>query len=186
MFDHLDPLLKTFWFIAIPSSLIFIIQSVLTLIGLDSGDGLEADFDGDLSETDAPFQLFSFRNLIHFLLGFSWAGISFYSLISNHGILITIAVLTGLLFILVFFLVIRQLLKLAENNSFRIENTLHKTGEVYLAIPPARSGKGKILISVNGAFHELEAMTEQEGIPSNATIKVTRIENNHILIVEII
>ena len=40
------------------------------VITLDSGDGLEADFDGDMDGGDEAFQLFSFRNLVNFLLGF--------------------------------------------------------------------------------------------------------------------
>jgi hypothetical protein len=42
-----------------------------------------------------------------------------------------------------FFLFHQQILKLSENNSFKIENTLHKTAQVYLTIPEAKSGKGK-------------------------------------------
>jgi hypothetical protein len=42
------------------------------------------------------------------------------------------------------------------------------------------------MISVNGAFHELEAMTENEKIQSGTLVKVIRIENNNILLVETI
>ena len=42
------------------------------------------------------------------------------------------------------------------------------------------------MISVNGAFHELEAMTENDKIQSGSVVKVVKIENNNILIVETI
>jgi hypothetical protein len=42
------------------------------------------------------------------------------------------------------------------------------------------------MISVNGAFHELEAMTENDSIATGAVVKVVRIENNNLLIVETI
>ncbi len=87
---------------------------------------------------------------------------------------------------LLFFFVIKQVQKLAEDNSFKITNTLNKTAEVYLTIPEKKSGKGKIMISVNGAFHELEAMTENDRIPSGSSVKVVKIENNNLLIVETI
>ena len=186
LLDNLEPLLKTFWFVAIPTSLIFIFQMVMTFVGASSTDGIEADFDGDLSDADAPFQLFSLRNLINFLLGFSWMGISFYTTISNKPLLIILALAVGVLFVYLFFIIIRQVQKLAENNSFNIANTLNKTAEVYLTIPESKKGKGKIMISVNGAFHELEAMTEGEKIPSGSVVKVVRIENNNILLVELI
>jgi len=62
--ENLDTLLKTFWFVAIPTSLVFIIQTVMTFLGSEASDGIEADFDGDLNGADAPFQLFSLRNLV--------------------------------------------------------------------------------------------------------------------------
>lgn len=184
LFNSLEPLLKTFWLVAIPCSLIFIIQTILTFMGADASDGLEADFDGDLSGGDESFQVFSLRNLINFLLGFSWTGISFYGTISNPLALILVSLVVGVLFVYIFFVIIKQVQKLAEDNSFQLSNTLNQSAEVYLTIPEHKSGKGKIMISVKGAFHELEAMTEQDRIPSGATVKVVRIESNNLLIVE--
>ncbi len=184
--ENLEPLLKSFWFVAIPASLIFVIQTVMTFMGTDSSDGLSADFDGDLSGGDAPFQLFSLRNLINFLLGFSWTGISLYTAIPNKPVLIIIAFFVGALFVFLFFIIIRQVQKLAEDNSFKIANTLNKTAEVYLTIPENKKGKGKIMVSVKGAFHELDAMTEKDRIQSGSIVKVVKIENNNILIVETI
>lgn len=184
MFENLDPLLRIFWFVAIPASLIFLIQTIMTFVGVDASDGIEADFDGDLSEGDAPFQLFSLRNLINFLLGFSWTGISFFNIIENKPMLIGLAVVVGCLFVYVFFIIIRQVQKLAEDNSFKIDNVLHKTAEVYLTIPERKSGKGKVMVSVNGTFHELDAMTENDRIPSSSLVKVVKISNGNILIVE--
>lgn len=184
--ENLDPLLKTFWFIAIPSSFIFIIQAIMTFSGVDSMDGIDADFDGNLQSTDAPFQLFSFRNLINFLLGFSWTGISFYTTIKSGLLLIVLSLSIGILFIYLFFILIKQIQRLSEDNSFKISNTLNRTAEVYLSIPEKKSGKGKIIISVNGAFHELDAMTENDRISSNTLVKVVKIETNSVLIVEII
>ncbi|GAA3752024.1 MULTISPECIES: NfeD family protein [Flavobacterium] len=185
LLDSLPTLLKSFWYIAIPTSLIFLIQTIITFSGLDIADGFDTDFDAHVHDGD--FQLFSLRNLINFLLGFSWTGISFYATIGEKPwFLITLAFVVGVLFVLLFFFVIKQVQKLAEDNSFKITNTLNKTAEVYLTIPENKTGKGKIMISVNGAFHELEAMTENERIPSGSAVKVVKIENNNLLIVETI
>jgi hypothetical protein len=183
-FDMMEPLLQSFWLIAIPTSLIFAIQTIMTFIGGDASDGIDADFDSNLEGNSAPFQLFSLRNLINFLLGFSWTGISFYTLIPNPAILIVLSVLVGAFFIFVFFIIIKQLQKLAEDNSFKITNAINKTAEVYLSIPEKLSGRGKVMISVNGAFHELSAMTENERIQTGAVVKVVRIDTGNNLIVE--
>lgn len=56
MFNQLEPMLKIFWMVAAISSLIFIIQTIITFTGTDSTDGISAGtFDGDLSGTDSPF-----------------------------------------------------------------------------------------------------------------------------------
>jgi membrane protein implicated in regulation of membrane protease activity len=186
IFENLDPLLRTFWYIAIPVSLIFVVQTIMTFVGADATDGNEVDFDGDFAGGDAPFQLFSLRNLINFLLGFGWSGISLFNVIPNPTLLIVVSIVIGILFVLVFFVIIRQVQRLAEDNSFKMENTLNKTADVYLSIPEHKTGKGKILISVKGSIHELDAMTESERIPTGSVVKVVKIENNNILIVETI
>ena len=183
LLNNLEPLLRTFWYVAIPTSILFTIQTILTFVGSDSADGLSSDFDSDFSHTEAPFELFSLRNLINFLLGFSWTGISFYTTITNKSVLIAFAVAIGCAFVFLFFLLIKQIQKLAEDNSFKIEFTLNKTAEVYLTIPENKSGYGKILISVNGTYHELEAMTDNDKIQSGTKVTVIRIENNNTLIV---
>lgn len=185
MIENLDGLLKTFWYIAIPVSLVFIFQTIMTFIGSDVSDGIEADFDGDLTSSEAPFQLFSLRNLINFLLGFSWTGISFYDFISNPILLILISFIVGILFVVLFFFIIKQITQLSENNSFQLTETLHQTAEVYLTIPESKKGIGKIILSIKGSFHELEAICEEtKKIETGSLVKIIKIENNKILVVK--
>jgi len=183
-FSNLDPLLKSFWFIAIPTSIIFLIQTIMTITGTDATDGISADFDSNLEHTDAPFQLFSFRNLTNFLLGFSWTGISFFALIQNRFMLISLSLIVGAGFVAGFFLIIKQIQKLAEDNSFKIDSTINQIGSVYLTIPEKKSGKGKVQVSVKGSFHELDAITENEKIESSAMVRIVKIESNNLVVVE--
>lgn len=182
--ENLPPLLKAFWYVAIPSSLIFLIQSIMTFVGTDAADGNSADFDGDMGEIHAPFQLFSLRNLINFLLGFSWSGISFYELIKNPILLVIISLIIGCFFVGIFFIIIRQIQKLAEDNTFNIRRLINQKGEVYLKVPSNKSGKGKVQISINGAFHELDAITEHDTLPTGSLVKVIDVIGNDLIIVE--
>ena len=125
MFDFLETLEvlhRSFWYVALFSSLVFVVQAVLTFIGSDSTDGTAPDFDGDFDGVDAPFQLFSLRNLTNFLLGFGWAGVAFYPMVENKFLLTILAAAVGVGFVLIFFLVIKQLLKLSEDNTFKIND----------------------------------------------------------------
>ena len=73
---------------------------------------------------------------------------------------------------------------MGEDNSFKFENTINQTATVYLTIPEAKSGVGKVQVSVNGSYHELQAMTEaSEKINTGSVVKIKNVENN-ILIVE--
>ena len=182
-FESLEPLLRYFWYIAIPVSIIFLIQVVLTFFGSGDIGDMDTDFDSDGHD---GFHFFSFRNLINFLLGFSWAGILFYKTISNPLGLLFFSLVIGLVFVFLFFAIIKQIQKLSEDNSFKIENTIGKTAEVYLKIPGNKLGKGKIMISINGAYHELEALTTQNEILTGSMVKIVRIENNSKVLVEII
>ena len=99
---EMEPSLRALWYIALPTSMIFLFQTILTFMGSDSGDGVNADFDGNLEGAEAPFQLFTLRNLINFLLGFSWTGITFYGAIPNYTVLILLSTVVGLGFVWLF------------------------------------------------------------------------------------
>lgn len=181
--SHAEPLLKGFWYVALISSTIFLLQTILTFVGGHDTDGLSADFDGNLDHVDAPFQLFSFRNLINFLLGFGWTGVVFYETISNRIILVALAAIVGCVFVMLFFFLIKQILKLSEDNTFKLDSLLNGNGRVYVPIPENMSGKGKIQISINGTNHEIEAMTEeQEKLTSGTTVTVEKIKDNIIIV----
>lgn len=182
----LAPLHKAFWYVALFSSLLFIIQSILTFIGGLDADGISADFDGGLDSVDAPFQLFSLRNLVNFLLGFGWTGVVFYPSISSPTLLVLLATAIGVIFIFIFFVLIKQILKLSEDNTLRYENLIDKTGQVYLSIPGGMTGRGIVQISYKGSFHELEAMTHEVAtLKSGATVRVDSVEEEILIVVKI-
>lgn len=183
-FTTMEPALQTYWYIAIPISLIFVVQAIMTFVGMDASDGLEADFSGDTVGTEDTFQLFSFRNLVNFLLGFSWGGISFYNLIENKIVLGVVAFLIGAVFLVLFFLIIRQLRKLEEDNTFKLHMVVDKTGDVYLKIPAEKSGHGIIQVSVQGAIREIKAVTDGPEIASGSVIRVRSVLSQDLVIVE--
>lgn len=182
-FANMDGTQQFYWYIAIGASVIFIIQTIMTFVGADADTGVDADFDGNLDGGDSPFQLFSLRNLINFLLGFGWAGVSLYNVIESNVLLAIVAFLVGVLFIAFFFFIMRALLKLSEDNSFKIEDTIGKTADVYLSIPAAKTGKGKVFISVRGSTHELSAITNSvDEIKNGSLVKVVGIEGDILIV----
>lgn len=184
LLDTLEPLLRTFWYVAIPASLIFLLQTIMTFAGGHHADGFDGGgFDSHTGGHDGDaFHVFSFKNLINFLLGFGWTGIGLYSVVSNSAALIGIALAVGVLFVWLFFLLIKQLQRLGEDNSFQLTDTLHKEVEIYLKIPAHRQGKGKVLVSARGSVHELEAMTDGPALPSGGKGKVVGVEGDALVV----
>lgn len=182
-FSEMPALQQAFWYLAFFASLIFVFQTITTFLGTDASADLDADFEGDFHDVEAPFELFSFRNLINFLLGFGWTGVAFYGKV-NEVLLIVLAFVVGVVFVGIFFFIIKQILKLQEDNTFNISGTVGKTAEVYMTIPGRKTGSGKVQVSVNGSVHELEAVTEQEQkIHTGNKVRIARVENQ-VLFVE--
>jgi hypothetical protein len=179
----LDLFEKILWCIAIPTSAVFIIQSIMTFAGMDSHDGVGAEFDG--SEGDpSPFQLFSFRNLINFLLGFSWAGISLYPSISNKATVVVLATFGGLLLVAAVLLIFYYMSKLGENGNISPTDTVGRTGIAYIPIAANRARSGKVQLTVKGALREFDAMTEGDAIRTGEPVVVKSVIEDNLLLVE--
>lgn len=179
-FQQMDSMQRIYWYIAIGVSVVFVVQTIMTFIGSD----IDVDTDTDLDGAGHHFQLWSLRNLINFLLGFSWAGVAFYTLIDSKVLVTVIAIVVGLLFVAIFGFVIAIMMKLAENNSFEITKVVGLVGEVYLTIPADGKAKGKVFISYNGSVKELDAITlYSQPITNGTLVKVVKVDAD-ILVVE--
>lgn len=183
-FSNLEPGIKIYWAIAIVSSIVFLIQTIVSLIGI--GD-FETDLDvggGDGMDSSGFSDLLSMRNAINFLLGLGWSGVCFYDRISNGFILALVSIIFGLAFVAIFIYVFKKMMKLESNGAFDINTAIGKTCDVYLRIPANRAGTGKVQISFSGSVQELDAVTDGEMIPSGSKVTVVEILNNKILRVE--
>lgn len=188
LFDSLEPLQKFFWIVACAASLVFIIQTVMTFVGL----GTDADIDaGPLDSSVDSFEdgtvsgVFSFRNLINFLLGYGWAGVLLFDSIEKGWLLQLIAIAVGLLFVLAFVFMFRQVMKLSHDGSFRMQEAVGLKADVYLRIPASRSGRGKVQVSVKGSIHEIDAVTDSDTeIATGGQVEIVEVLGNDLLLVK--
>ena len=194
-FQALPPYMRAYWTIAIATSIIFLIQMTLTLIGLgdtvaggdvgdfDAGSAELGDGNGDTMDTGGAIQLFTIRNTVNFLLGVGWGGVCLSSVIENRFLLALAAILCGCIMVCAFIIMYRQLMKLEGNGSYRIEESVGQVCEVYMRIPGQRSGSGKVQISFHGSVQELPAQTEGDAIPSGTKVRVEKVIDKTVLIV---
>lgn len=188
--DSLDLLMKVLWGITLSASLIFVIQSVLTFIGLGGGDG---GFDGDFStdfndlstlETDPGMNLYTFRNLVNFLLGFGWTAILLHDRLPL-GWLMVLAVLVGLALVAVVMYLFKWLNGMQQSGNIDVfKSGVGCQGRVYLTIPAERKGEGQVQITINGSVREYNAVTDGDEIKTGTPIKVVEVLNSNTLAVE--
>ena len=188
LFNSLEPLQKFFWTIACCASLVFIIQTIMTFIGLGTDADVDAGpMDGsvDSMEDGALSGVFSFRNLINFLLGYGWAGVLLFDDIEKRWLLQLLAIAVGLLFVLAFVFMFRQVMKLSHDGSFKMSETVGLKADVYLRIPAARSGRGKVQLSVKGSVHEIDAVTDNDAeIPTGGQVEIVEVLGDDLLLVK--
>lgn len=186
--NSLEPLQKFFWIIACCASIVFIIQTIMTFIGLGTDADVDAgpmDGAADFVEDGSLSGVFSFRNLINFLLGYGWAGVLFFDSIEKRWLLQVVAILVGLVFVLAFVLMFRQIMKLSHDGSFKMDEAVGLSADVYLRIPAARSGRGKVQVSVKGSVHEIDAVTDSDKeIATGGQVKILEVLGDDLLLVE--
>jgi membrane protein implicated in regulation of membrane protease activity len=154
----------------------------MTFVGMDAHDGVGAEFDG--SEGDpSPFQLFSFRNMINFLLGFSWAGISLSGNVESEALIVVLSTIGGLLLVTVVMLIFYYMSKLGESGNIRPEDAIGKTAVVYIPISEKRLRTGKIQLSINGAICEFDALTDGDFLKTGEPVIVKSVINGNLLLV---
>ncbi len=178
-FQAMSTPLQVYWILAGVSSIIFIIQAIMTFIGFDSDSDLDlADSPDEIPESGdsdfdtSGFHLISIKTIICFLLGFGWTGVLFWDTISDPIWLGCLAALVGFVFMSLIAILLFQVKKLDKDNSFRIEKVIGMNAEVYLRIPANRKDTGKVTVSLNGSMHELEALTEGAEIPTGGKVRI--------------
>ncbi len=180
---------QMFWGISIIFSVLFVIQFVLSLIGLDFDSetdfevGSHSDVDADYS-LDPSFTLFSVRSIIAFFTFFGWTGV----LALNAGIGTTMAVVfasvSGFAAMALVGYMMYLFSKLGESGNVDLNEALFQTGEVYLTIPAGKRNQGKIHINIQGVMKEMDAITEGKTLTTGSRIRVVEILDDNILLVE--
>lgn len=182
----LSTAMQVLWAITLSASLIFVIQTVMTFLGLGDHD---ADFDLDTSDgsfdADPSMNLLTFRNLVNFCMGFGWTAVLMHEKIQSNALLIIVSVIVGILLVTVVMWIFKWLSGMQQTGNIDVhKSAVGCEGKVYLTIPGERKGEGKVQITINNAVREYDAVTDGETIPTGRAIKVTEVINDYTLLVE--
>ncbi len=173
-YASLSTLELVFFYIAIVGSVLLIIQIIMLLVSFGgAGDmDMDGDFDGD-TDTDSGLSLFTIKSMTAFFAFGGWCGFAAASYISNAWAPILIAVATGVAAMFCVALSMRAVAKLQCSGNIVKEKMIGKTATVYVSVPPARSGRGKIVLTAQGSYTEIDAVTDENArIPVDERVKI--------------
>ena len=182
--------MKILWGITIFASLVFVVQSVMTFLGADAGDmdgGMDTDSPMDALDADAGASgsnLYTFRNLINFLLGFGWTSILLHDSVKSPVLLYIIAAMVGVGLVAIVMYIFKWLNSMQQSGNINVRKAaVGCEVTVYLTIPGERKGEGKVQIAINGAVREYTAQTDDDTIITGTPIKVVEVIGESTLVV---
>lgn len=178
----LSLILKVYWAMALPFTVIFVLQLILSFLGHESVDDVpDAEIHADHG---IGFQFFTLKNFIGFFTIFGWTGIAMIESGTSNGMSIVVASVAGTLMMLVMAGMFYLLMKAQHDGTMKIEKAIGQTGEVYLTIQSKRGGMGKVQIKVTGALRTLDALTDDDAdIQTGKIVRVSNIVNDNTLLV---
>ena len=187
----LSPVMKLLWSVTLTATLIFVIQTVMTFLGADA-DGTDFDMDvdtsmdgSDLSNIEGGSNLYTFRNLVNFFLGFGWSAILLQPSVKSTALLILVSVLVGVALVVAVMYLFKWLSSMQQSGNINVyKSAVGWQGKCYLRIPAERGGGGKGQITIPGAGREYNAVTDGDEIKTGASVKVLEAVDANTLLVE--
>ena len=174
---EVSPLMFVYFLCAVFGGTLILLQLFLMLIGFGGGVDTESDF-GDTAEHSSPadiFKILSLRTLT--------AGIAFFGLGGLAGLAgkftppmsVFIAIVSGLTAIYIVYYLYLSAARLKDDGSLSTKTLIGSTGSVYVRIPAAKSGIGKVLVCQQDRTVEYEAVTAGEELKTSTPIVVVGI-----------
>lgn len=199
---------QIFYCIALPSTLVLLVQTILMFIGLgEDADGdvdvdtdvdadVDVDLDGDIPDGDEGFlatvdaegfaglRVFTVRGIIAFLVVFGWVGVVMETAGITLWLTLPVATASGFAIMLLLAFIFKALMKLRSDGNTDNRNAIGTAGRVHLTIPPSRTGEGKVHVMLQGSYVERDAVTDEDTpIPTGSEIVVVRVSGGTTLVV---
>lgn len=180
----LSPALQVFWFIAIIFSILFFIQFILLVIGLESDTDLGFEHGVDSASFEQEFSALSGRSIIAFFTFFGWTGVLTMGNQLSVWIAVLLSTLVGLAAMFIVAYLMFKFAQLEQSGTLNLYHALDQTGEVYLTVPPSQSGRGKVTLMIDGRVREMDAMTDGDTLKTGTKVRVIEILDENALKVE--
>ncbi len=191
--NNMDLTGQIFALIAIPSTLVLVVQTLLLLFGI-GGDDIDAD-GIDLTGNgvaDTPgdgggdgMAMFSLRGIMAMAAVGGWSGLVMY----EAGIALPVTIILSLAFGFMALVGIAWLMKISEklqsSGNIVLGYAVGKVGTVYIPIPEKMKGSGKINITIQERFLEVDAVTNADRkLATGESVRVVATDESGMVVVE--
>jgi len=189
--EQLSSFQQGMFIIAVSASFVMLIFLVLMLIGIEG-----SDFDGidDVSDVDVindeplsgigGLKILTIRGILAFISMGAWTA---YILVNWMHPLIASAVgiVVGAISAYLLALAFRATYRLESSGNLDYANAIGQIGTVYIRVPKSKIGKGKITLTIQERYIEVDAMTEwDQDLMPKTIVEVIGIEDTTTLIVK--
>jgi hypothetical protein len=185
--NELDLIQQIFALIALPSTVLIIIQTVLLLIGIGGESDTDVDID-DVDGIDLPddgLAIFSIRGILSMLCITGWVAVALLETSLPAGVSIGIAIACGVATLIGMAYLMRAVNRLQSSGNIDVGNCIGKIAEVYIPIPAAGSGSGKVNLTVQEKFSEFTAITTAGNqLKTGSYVRVVAVNEAGVLVVE--
>lgn len=194
---------QAFACVAIPASLVLIIQTLMLFFGFgeDGADDVPDDIPDDAPDVDGIFgeelpteapdgagqiglRVFTVRGIIAFLVVFGWLGLILDGAGAALYVTLPVSFAAGALMMVLLAFLFRAVMGLRNDGNADNRNAIGASGKVHLTIPPARTGEGKVHVMLQGAYVERNAVTDDTSpIPTGCEVVIVGISGQTNLVV---
>lgn len=179
-FKGLSVMEQIYFWLGIAATLFLIVQIILLCCSSFGGDA-DIDGDGDIDvDGDSGVSIFTVKSITAFFSVGSWTGLLVCALVPANLQWVSIfpALVLGAAALAIVVVALRAMQKLQCNGAVQIEKLVGQTATVYVSVPPSRSGRGKITLTAQGRFMELDAVTDgEERLAVDEVVEIVSTEN---------
>jgi hypothetical protein len=154
----------------------------------DIGLHVDAGHTGDMAghtDSSSAFKILSLQAVAAFLMGFGWGGLGVvrgWGMPVLAGIGVGVVTGSGMAWILGKLLL--WIARMQSSGTQTMESALYEEGVVYVGIPAQRHGRGVVRVVVDERMQYYPAVTDGTALDTQATVRITAINDDHTLTVE--
>lgn len=197
---------QVLYILAASSTILLLIQTVLSMVGLDSdadvlndeightgldlaasvsGDEAESKGSADSRSDSVSLRIFTIRGLLSFFAIGTWVTIVLYKATASWLVSFSVGAVVGILTLILIAKGFQLVMKPNSAGIVDIREAVGTEGEAYCTIPPRGEGKGKVSVMIQNKLCVYGAIAyEDKKIPTGSHVRILDVAGSDVLLVE--